>query len=176
MPTTRKICFSVFIMLVLCMETYGNRLFHSISTNDGLSDAYVSSIVLGDDGYAWIATDNGLNRFDGYHFRKYSRKDLGYTFDAFSKVSKDGDGNIWVFSSEAIFHYDPMEDCLTDDLSRILTPLGIPSEGLQYLSVDSKGNIWGIKDKIYFYDYAEGRLETISKPKERIVWIESISD
>lgn len=176
MLAIRKICFSVFIILVLCVDTYGNRLFHSISTNDGLSDVYVSSIVLDDDGYAWIATNNGLNRFDGYHFRKYSRKDMGYTFDAFSKVSKDGDGNIWVFSSEAIFQYDHTKDCLTDDLSETLTPLGIPCKGLQYLSVDSKGNLWGIKDKIYFYDFAEDRLETINKPKERIVWIESISD
>lgn len=38
------------------------------SLKDGLSDRAVRDITQDEDGFVWIATNNGLNRFDGYRF------------------------------------------------------------------------------------------------------------
>lgn len=38
------------------------------SINEGLSDRLVTDITQTKDGYVWIATSNGLNKFDGYEF------------------------------------------------------------------------------------------------------------
>ncbi|MDX1941810.1 MAG: two-component regulator propeller domain-containing protein [Saprospiraceae bacterium] len=38
------------------------------SLNDGLSDRLVTNIVSSKDGFIWMATSNGLNKFDGYEF------------------------------------------------------------------------------------------------------------
>jgi len=39
---------------------------------EGLSHRIVSKILQSEDGYIWISTINGLNRFDGYEFTKYN--------------------------------------------------------------------------------------------------------
>ncbi|MEM0992608.1 MAG: ATP-binding protein [Bacteroidota bacterium] len=41
------------------------------TTQDGLSSNWVTQIVQDDEGYIWIATQYGLNRFDGYEFTSY---------------------------------------------------------------------------------------------------------
>ena len=45
--------------------------FDQYTTENGLSNNYCSSLVQDDDGFIWIATISGLNRFDGKDFVKY---------------------------------------------------------------------------------------------------------
>ena len=45
--------------------------FKQIGISQGLSHATVSAIGQDADGYMWIATPDGLNRYDGYSFRIY---------------------------------------------------------------------------------------------------------
>ena len=44
-------------------ESYGIR--------EGLSQGYISSIIQDDDGFLWIGTKNGLNRYDGKQFKHF---------------------------------------------------------------------------------------------------------
>jgi ligand-binding sensor domain-containing protein len=39
--------------------------------DEGLSHDWVSSIIKDRNGFLWMATQFGLNRFDGYRFKKY---------------------------------------------------------------------------------------------------------
>jgi diguanylate cyclase (GGDEF)-like protein/PAS domain S-box-containing protein len=56
--------------VLLNAETYG--------VSDGLSQSTVTSVAEDDDGYIWIGTLNGLNRFDGKEFYGfYSSEDTG---------------------------------------------------------------------------------------------------
>lgn len=50
---------------------YEEENFVRYTTRDGLSDNYITCLQQDDWGYIWIGTDNGLNRFDGYIFKKY---------------------------------------------------------------------------------------------------------
>ena len=43
--------------------------FESISIIDGLSHNNIWCIVQDSYGYMWIATDDGLNKYDGYNFK-----------------------------------------------------------------------------------------------------------
>ena len=55
------------------------------SVADGLSQNSALALVRDDDGYLWIGTEDGLNRFDGYEFRVYrpSDHDPGATASAY---------------------------------------------------------------------------------------------
>jgi len=62
--------------------TFGqeNR-FINFSVEDGLSQAYVYNITQDSKGNLWIGTGNGLFKYDGYTFKKYSEQDsLGGNF------------------------------------------------------------------------------------------------
>jgi signal transduction histidine kinase/ligand-binding sensor domain-containing protein len=45
--------------------------FEHITTDDGLSASGVTSIVQDERGFIWLATQNGLNRYDGYSFKVF---------------------------------------------------------------------------------------------------------
>src|SRR5258705_13919862 len=45
--------------------------FARISSSQGLSQVRVSDIVQDDQGFIWFGTINGLNRYDGYHFKVF---------------------------------------------------------------------------------------------------------
>ena len=50
-------------------------LFENYNTSHGLSQVSINSIAEDEQGFIWVATQSGLNRFDGYQFRNYkSRK------------------------------------------------------------------------------------------------------
>ena len=49
-------------------ETYSNLRFKSFSTHEGLSQSSVLAITQDAQGFIWIGTKDGLNRFDGYNF------------------------------------------------------------------------------------------------------------
>ncbi|MDO8898584.1 MAG: response regulator, partial [Bacteroidales bacterium] len=45
--------------------------FESLTTQQGLSRALVKAMEMDDFGMLWVATENGLNRFDGYRFEVF---------------------------------------------------------------------------------------------------------
>lgn len=49
-------------------------IFDSYSVNEGLSQSTVFGITRDDQGFMWIATRDGVNRFDGYTFNEYRYK------------------------------------------------------------------------------------------------------
>lgn len=48
--------------------------FDRLSLNEGLSQTTVDVIFQGKDGFLWIGTEDGLNRFDGYGFKVYRKR------------------------------------------------------------------------------------------------------
>ena len=45
--------------------------FHS-TTSDGLSQSLVFAMVEGDQGFLWLGTQSGLNRYDGHKFKIFN--------------------------------------------------------------------------------------------------------
>jgi len=56
-----------------CLGQYGT--FEQLSTAHGLSQSNVTCIAQDVQGYIWIGTDAGLNRYDGYEFKVYEYED-----------------------------------------------------------------------------------------------------
>ena len=65
-----------FALFAACTPiTHGqtdNQPYTHFSTTDGLVDNVVNDIVKDSDGYVWIATQNGLSRFDGSNFINFN--------------------------------------------------------------------------------------------------------
>jgi len=73
--------------------------FRQLSVNDGLSQNSAVSITQDRDGFLWIATQEGLNRYDGLEFVVYNRKFLDITEEKrllLGKVFADSKNRIWI--------------------------------------------------------------------------------
>ena len=62
--------FLLFMLLGLWLQAQSPYL-ETISIEQGLSQGFVPSICQDEEGFLWFATKNGLNRYDGYHFKVF---------------------------------------------------------------------------------------------------------
>jgi signal transduction histidine kinase/DNA-binding response OmpR family regulator/ligand-binding sensor domain-containing protein len=82
-----------------------------LSVNDGLSQGMIYHIQQSRDGFLWIATKDGLNRFDGYRFETYSPDPFNPYAISSSEVYhlfEDSRGRIWLKLPGGIDLYDPV--------------------------------------------------------------------
>ena len=93
----------------ICAWSQGGLFFSS----DKLSNTNITSICQDKDGYIWIGTENGLNRFDGYKFTVYRNNPQNSTslmFNIVNKVFCDKGGNLWVGTNTGVQRYDETTD------------------------------------------------------------------
>jgi streptogramin lyase len=92
-------------------ESYSVKKF---TTENGLSHDYVHWITQDKTGFLWIATWDGLNRFDGYEFKNYyhqPNETNTLPFFAIDKVLVDSLNNVWVISqARPLVRYDRASD------------------------------------------------------------------
>lgn len=64
------ISFCCLIIIALQINLFPQSIpFNRLTTDDGLSNNYVYDLLQDRYGFIWFATDDGLNRFDGYEFK-----------------------------------------------------------------------------------------------------------
>lgn len=140
--------------------------FKTIGVRDGLTDMCIESIARDSEGYVWFATNDGLDRFDGYDIRKYSLKEFGLYFDHFKYVAEDNGKNLWARSATGQYYVlDRKRDCLTDRIDHVLSPLGIRTSDPVYILVDMAGNLWVQSQlTLYHFDYTIKELNKYNLP------------
>ena len=87
--------------------------FINTTEADGLSDNHIHSFLKDKTGYVWIATANGLNRFDGINFKIYkpSVYKNNYLSNGFvTAVKQDAEGNIWAATQKGLNRIDALTD------------------------------------------------------------------
>ena len=74
--------------------------FEHLSVQQGLSDNTVFCILQDREGFMWIGTQSGLNKYDGYNFTSYnpepsnSRNSLQHNF--ITDIQEDRKGRLWI--------------------------------------------------------------------------------
>jgi ligand-binding sensor domain-containing protein/serine phosphatase RsbU (regulator of sigma subunit) len=66
-----KIFFITFLGIMNVVSFSQNVKFKKISIDDGLSQASVNALFQDSEGFVWIGTQDGLNRYDGYHIKTF---------------------------------------------------------------------------------------------------------
>ncbi|WP_258228280.1 hybrid sensor histidine kinase/response regulator transcription factor [Aestuariibaculum sp. M13] len=93
--------------------------FKTLTINDGLSQNSVISIAQDSIGYLWLATQDGLNRYNGRDFKHYDKQFEDITRSTFSKLGKvyiDKQNRLWIIThSGKLELYQPK----TDDFKHI---------------------------------------------------------
>ena len=154
--------FSVFLQITVL----GNPVYWNVNVQSGLSDSFVKDILRDQFGFMWFATNNGLDRYDGYQFRKYTTIPLGNLNDDIESICEDAMGTIWVLSVNGIYAYDCVKDQVFEDVADRLATLGI-TEPITWLCTDDHLNLWALsRHRIFFYDFSGKKLSVIDNLSE----------
>ena len=74
-----------------------------------MSSSFTTQIYLDKDGFIWVATRNGLNRYDGYQFRIYKkegRQNLGMASNYVNCMTQDRNGRFFIGMYGALQIFD----------------------------------------------------------------------
>lgn len=117
----------------------------SYSVEDGLSQNSVSDMVRGADGFAWLATRDGLSRFDGFSFRNFKASSslIGRSVsNQFEQLIVDQKGFVWILNDMGqVLRFDPHKETFE------IAPSISENKGDNYLTAArmqllKDGNIW----------------------------------
>ena len=141
----------------------------NLDVKTGLSDNFVKDILRDQYGFMWLATGNGLNRYDGYHFKKYTVSQLGAYNDDVVKVMEDAAGTMWIMSYDSIFVYNRSLDVIESTAKERLQSLGI-KDSVGKIYIDDARNLWAISSKsLYYYDFNKETLKIIKIPSRAAI-------
>jgi len=87
------------ILLFSCrIVLAANESFSSLTTQDGLSDNNINAIVQDHYGFLWIATEAGLNKYDGKSITTYSyaKNNIGLADNEIVALLVDSRNRLWI--------------------------------------------------------------------------------
>jgi len=122
-----------------------NLRFERLAVDEGLSQISVESVVQDDKGYIWLATHDGLNRYDGYEF-KYFRHDsqdphsLSNSF--VNVIYKDNQGRLWVGTKGGLNRYDHQTQRFIRYSHDVNNTDTLSHNYVTSIAQDLQGNIW----------------------------------
>ncbi len=145
-------CYIGLIIILIYSPLYAQTYLKPevISIENGLSSRHVNTLTIDRYGYLWAGTTYGLNRFNGYQFRKFftsadNNEPLGYQHIRSVKV--DAAGNLWILNQAGINRYDNKTGMITKiPVSSFNTPF-IKESVLIDLCTAPNGTVWLLTDK-----------------------------
>jgi len=107
-------------------------------TAHGLLADSIRSIVQTRDGYLWLATSAGLNRFDGDRFESFYKKNVPeMDVDRVTSLLEDRDGSLWIGTEGGgLLNYR------NERFTVFTTSDGISDDYISALAQDGEGNLW----------------------------------
>ncbi|HSE26560.1 MAG TPA: two-component regulator propeller domain-containing protein, partial [Pyrinomonadaceae bacterium] len=75
--------------------------FDHWTTDNGLPQNEVNAILQTQDGYLWLATFDGLVRFDGQQFKVFNKSNTkGISYSRFDTLFEDRFGTLWAVTDD----------------------------------------------------------------------------
>ena len=120
--------------------------FERLTLEDGLSQSTVLDVLQDSKGMLWIATENGLNRYDGYEFETFYRERgnaHALSSDFIFDVEEDAEGTLWIATNDGgLVSYDRNSSQFRSYRHDPAQASGIASNVIRRILVDEQGSIW----------------------------------
>ena len=133
------------------------RIFQSIDSE--LSYMAVRDITEDGNGFIWIATLKGLNKYDGYNITKFYAADGGLSSSCVESIEAIGK-NVLIGTDKGVCIYDARDEKILPGGTGYITDLGMT--GVQHQVIGSRSDV-AIRRQLtqvpYKSEVAEGRGE-----------------
>lgn len=153
----RSSCLLIFIFCFEIVLAQNNSLpFINYTSREGLSHNNINCMIKDSRGYLWLGTTEGLNRFDGKHFRNYfndSKNPASLKGNNISFLLEYKAGKILVATGNGLSIYDMYSNIFRDDLLKKPASLEISRDGRYSFFQNSKKKVFiNYNGKIDVYD------------------------
>ena len=162
-----KRTFLLIAVTLLCgfMENVRAQTVSVVDTKE-LSSHFISSICQDKDGFVWIGTEYGLNKFDGTQFTRYVHEDGDSTSlkgNAIRALHKDREGRFWIGSGQGLQYYVPEQDAFCS-----VRLDGSPDYSVNEILESRNGELWVI---------SSGRgVLSVDREKEKLEKVRWLAD
>ncbi len=134
-----------------------------LSPDEGLSEGYVNNVLIDADGFLWLATEGGLNRYDGYEVTEIKGPDGVFSGSRIPYLFQDSTGLMWISHANTGLY---TLDLATRKYTRILEEklMAEPQEVVQvdHIVEQDNGNLWlASTQNLRLYNRATGRIEMV---------------
>ncbi len=182
-PFHFKFIFALLLFYITLSTTYGqidDKSFINLTTEAGLSHGDITCFCQDYEGYIWIGTRDGVNRYDGINFTVYKNDKKDSTSISSSQVDvifEDSKKNLWFGVGDGICRYDRDKNNFEkinflDDNNENLDIHGIVSifeDNTQRLWLGSNNN------GVYWLDYENKRLHNFKNKDIPCIYATSIN-
>ncbi|WP_298951700.1 two-component regulator propeller domain-containing protein [uncultured Nonlabens sp.] len=174
----RLLCAVFFLISCFATPQAGRFQFKHLSTDDGLSQSSATAIEQDNLGQVWIATRDGLNRYNGHKITVFKTEDDNENSLSSSDILSleiGLDGKLWIGTYNGLNLYDPKKEVFTRYFAQENTN-SILSNRIQEVYSTKDGNIWlGTNKGLSIYDPKENVFyNDIFKTMHSSILVESI--
>jgi signal transduction histidine kinase/ligand-binding sensor domain-containing protein len=130
--------FSALLVLSLSTTTASAQYrFDHWTADNGLPQNSVRDIIQTRDGYLWLATLDGLVRFDGVRFTVFNKSNSpGIIINRFLQLYEDGQGDLWALTENT-----GVTRLQHGRFTTFTTAQGLPDNNINAMGGDGQGNL-----------------------------------
>ncbi|WP_228239048.1 hybrid sensor histidine kinase/response regulator transcription factor [Allomuricauda sp. M10] len=166
-----KMYAAIILVLIFCFELDAQHLkFNHYNDKNGLSHNSVRHIIQDQQGFLWLGTFSGLNRFDGYQFKPdllSSSVDSDiYKADVTGLELDTSTNNLWIATNKGLYLFNTATHELVDFLHNKDRKDNFPYEEIRSVHIDRHKRVWvGTKyDGLYLYGATEKVFTKVDLP------------
>ncbi|MCX6151237.1 MAG: triple tyrosine motif-containing protein [Ignavibacteriales bacterium] len=188
-----KYIFNIIMIFIFCQvivqAQFSYIKFEKFNINNGLSNNSINCITQSSDGYLWIATKDGLNRYDGQSFKIFKNNpsdpnSLPENYIMYLLESKDG--VLWVGTwGRGLCKYDPVHEsfikinkpeedlyiqCIFEDHLKNIW-FGTTTNGLNKLNPKSRNITTYNKDSINGFSFPDNNIMELAEDDQNNLWV-----
>lgn len=158
----------LFFLFSCCINTIVAQKraynFEKLNTTHGLSSNRITSILQDRDGFYWIATEDGLNRFDGTSFRVYRNIKNNYQtliHNFCTSLQEADNGDIWIGTYNGISVFRKRSEKFENYLLKIAGADLSLLNRVTAVAKDKKGTIWVSSRGLWKYDSLYKKFQAV---------------
>ncbi|MES2593591.1 MAG: two-component regulator propeller domain-containing protein [Bacteroidota bacterium] len=122
-----------------------NTKFKHLSSADGLSDNSVSAIMQDKEGFIWLGTSDGLNKYNGYDFTIYRHNPVDSTSIGSGRINcifEDKEGLIWIGAEGSLSVFNKQKNEFKVYKNDTENSFSLGHNLVTDIIEDKEGNMW----------------------------------